>query len=87
MDDGPECQDVPFIGLSATPWAKGMGKYWGKLVKPVSILELMEPPLEVLTPFRILAPPPPDLQGIKIVNGDFHEGQLANRCETLSIPG
>jgi len=84
MED-PEWRDVPFIGLSATPWARGMGKYWRKLVSPVTILELTD--LGVLTPFRILAPPPPDLRGVEIVNGDFRETQLAARCDQPEIVG
>lgn len=64
-----------FIGLSATPWAKGMGDHWQRLVTPVRIGELMERGL--LSPFRVYAPSSPDLSRVKTVAGDYHEGQLA----------
>jgi DNA repair protein RadD len=38
----PEWQAVPFIGLSATPWAKGLGKSYDDLLMPVSIQELID---------------------------------------------
>jgi DNA repair protein RadD len=30
MADGP---DVPFIGLSATPWSRDLGKYYDALIR------------------------------------------------------
>jgi DNA repair protein RadD len=81
----PKWQHVPFVGLSATPWAKGMGQYWDVLIQPVSILDLTEQGF--LVPFRILAPPPPDLTGVKTVAGDFHEGELVKRCDRPHIIG
>src|SRR5277367_970639 len=34
--------EMIFIGLSATPWARGMGKHWDDLIIPTSIAELIE---------------------------------------------
>jgi DNA repair protein RadD len=82
----PTWQDVPFVGLSATPWAKGMGKHWDTLIQPVSILDLTDQGF--LTPFRILAPPPlANLTGIKTTAGDYHKGQLSKRCDQPHIVG
>jgi superfamily II DNA or RNA helicase len=64
-----------FIGLTATPWAKGMGDVWQDLVIPVRMQELIDQ--GYLSPFRVYAPSHPDLSGVKIVAGDYHEGQLA----------
>ena len=72
MDDRP---DVYFVGLSATPWAKGMGKRWQDLVIPCTIGDLIAQGF--LSEFRVFAPDVPDLSGVKTVAGDYHEGQTA----------
>ena len=64
-----------FVGLSATPWARGMGDHWDDLIIPTSIAELIEQ--GYLSKFRVFAPSHPDLSGVKIVAGDYHEGQLS----------
>lgn len=66
-----------FVGLTATPWARGMGRTWQRLVKSISLTELIRQ--GYLSPFRVFAPSHPDLAGVKTVAGDFHEGQLAER--------
>lgn len=63
-----------FIGLSATPWARGMADDWETLVRPVSMQELID--AGFLSPFRVFAPSHPDLTGVRTVAGDYHEGQL-----------
>ena len=65
-----------FIGLSATPWKRGMGDIWDDLVKPVSMQELID--AGYLSPFRVFAPSHPDLSKVKTLAGDYHEGQLAD---------
>ena len=42
-----------FIGLSATPWARGMGEDWQDLVCPVRMQELID--AKFLSPFRVYA--------------------------------
>lgn len=64
-----------FVGLSATPWAKGMADDWQDLIVPVRMQELIE--AKYLSPFRVFAPSHPDLSGVATVAGDYHEGQLA----------
>lgn len=65
-----------FIGLSATPWARGMADEWQSLIVPVTMQELIDRGL--LAPFRVYAPSHPDLSGVKVVAGDYHEGQLGD---------
>lgn len=65
-----------FIGLTATPWARGMGDIWDDLVRPVTMQELID--AGYLSPFRVFAPSHPDLSGVKTIAGDYHEGQLAD---------
>lgn len=64
-----------FVGLSATPWRRGMADEWQELVIPVRMQELID--AKFLAPFRVYAPSHPDLSGVKTVAGDYHEGQLA----------
>lgn len=63
-----------FIGLSATPWAKGMGDDWNELVVPTRMQDLIDN--EFLSPFRVYAPNSPDLSGVKITAGDYQQDQL-----------
>lgn len=71
MDERP---DVFFIGLSATPWAKGMGLCWQDLVMPITIGELIEQ--GYLSKFTAYAPDVPDLSGVKITAGEYAESGL-----------
>lgn len=72
-----------FIGLSATPWSKGLGKVFDDLIRPTSIGELIEG--GYLSPFRVFAPSHPDLDGISTVAGDYHEGELGERMSKATI--
>src|ERR1700730_8928690 len=38
----PEGSNVPFVGLSATPWTRGLGKYFDKLIIAATTQELIE---------------------------------------------
>src|SRR5690606_8287446 len=74
MKDRP---GVVFIGLSATPWRRGMGRQWQDLVVAATTSELIEG--GYLSPFRVFAAAHPDLTGVRTVAGDYHEGDLAER--------
>lgn len=65
-----------FIGLSATPWARGLGKRFDHLVKTTSTTDLIE--AGFLSPFRVFAPSHPDLSDVSIEKGDYNIGQLAD---------
>ena len=71
----PVWQTVPFIGLSATPWTKGLGKHFDDLIIAATTAEMIE--AGHLSKFRVFAPDHPDLRGVKNVAGDYHEGQLS----------
>lgn len=77
----PEWLRVPFIGLSATPWAKGMGKLWKRLIICTTTSELIE--RGYLSPFKVFAPSKPDLSGVRIVAGDYETEGLS---EVMSKP-
>jgi len=77
MND-PDWKDVPFIGLTATPWAKGMGKKgrWDDLIVCTTTSDLIEK--KALSDFKVFAPAHPDLSGVQIVAGDYKLDQLAS---------
>lgn len=78
-----ERPDVFFVGLSATPWAMGMGRWWQDLVVPVTIRDLID--AGYLSQFRVFAPDVPDMSGVKTVAGDYHEGQTAEIMKGATI--
>jgi DNA repair protein RadD len=73
--DDPEWANVPFIGLTATPWTKGLGRYFDRLIIGSTTSELIGE--GYLSKFRVFAPVSPDLAKVRIVAGDYHEGDLA----------
>lgn len=70
-----EWLDVPFIGLSATPWTKGLGRLYDRLIIAATTAELIK--AGYLSKFRVFAPSKPDLSGVRTVAGDYHEGDLS----------
>lgn len=71
----PEWVDTPFIGLSATPWTRGLGKYFNNLIVASTTAELID--AGYLSNFRVYAPSHPDLSNVRTVAGDYHEGDLS----------
>src|SRR5690606_37606654 len=66
------------VGLSATPArtdGRGLGELYDALVLGPSVAELMAQ--EHLVPARYFVGERPDLSGVKIQAGDYHQGQLA----------
>lgn len=72
----PDWANVPFIGLSATPWSKGLGNHFDDLLVPVTMQELIDQ--GYLSPFRVFAAAHPDLGGVSVVRGDYNEGALSD---------
>lgn len=72
-----------FVGLSATPWSRGLAESWDDLLIPTTTAELIREGF--LTPIKAFAPSHPDLTGVKIVAGDYHEGQLSERMSGARI--
>ena len=84
--------DRPIIGLSATPWARGLGLWFDDLVIGSTMAQLQRTlnPLTgrtFLTPYRVFAPTSIDLKGIRTVAGDFHKGQLSELMRGRKIVG
>lgn len=73
-----ENPDVVFLGLTATPWAKGLGKHWQTLVIGSTVNQLIDE--GYLSDFVVYAPSTPDLDGLKVNrSGDYKEKDVAPR--------
>lgn len=79
----PEWSDVPFIGLSASPWTRGLGRHFDKLIIGSTTSELIE--AGYLARFRVFAPSSPDLSKVRTVAGDYHEGDLSNTMDQAGL--
>ena len=81
----PEWKKVPFIGLTATPWAKGMGApgRWDDLIIGSTLQELIE--LGHLSDFRCFAPAHPDLAGVKTIAGDYDPKGLGHAMDKAPL--
>jgi len=75
----------PIIGLSATPFSKGLGKQFEDMVIAATIPELIRD--GYLVDCDIYGPSEPDLTGVKMVAGDYHEGQLGEAVDKESLIG
>ena len=72
---GEHWANVPFVGLTATPWTRGLGKFYDTLIIGATPQELID--AGYLSRFRVFAPASPDLTGVHTVAGDYHEGELS----------
>lgn len=74
---------VPFVGLSATPYTKGLGKHYDDLVVTATTQDLIDEGW--LSPFRVYAPVHPDLKGVRTMAGDYNEGDLAEAMDKAPL--
>lgn len=77
---------VPVIGLSATPFKRGLGKIYERLVNRISTEQLTD--MGFLVPAECYAPFVPDLKGVKASNdGDWSEDELSKVMGGADILG
>jgi len=74
-----------FVGLTATPWTKGLGKYWEKLVTGPSSEELMKDGF--LSQYKAYGPGKPDLSNVRISAGDYNKKDLSKATDKKEITG
>lgn len=83
--------NLPIIGLSATPFSKGLGKQhsWGKLFQHMTVVSTIQKLIDegFLVDCEIYAPSEPDLRGVKIVAGDYHQKQLGDAVNRVDLVG
>lgn len=77
--------DIPVIGLSATPFTKGLGKVFSSMVVAETIAGLIK--RGFLVDCEIYAPSTPDLTGVRIVRGDYDEKQLGIAVDKPGLVG
>jgi DNA repair protein RadD len=81
----PEWDHVPFIGLSATPWSRGLGKYYDDLIVAATTRDLIEQ--GYLSDFVAYAPSEPDLSRVSTVAGEYKQDELGDAMDKASITG
>jgi DNA repair protein RadD len=80
-----DCPDLIFVGLSATPWSRGLGKYYDDLIIAATTNILTDQ--DYLSPLTVFAPSQPDLAAVRTVAGDFREGELADAVDRPALVG
>ena len=76
-------RDCITIGLSATPFSKGLGKNYDSVVSVTTTNKLIQD--KFLVPFRVYAASEPDMTGAKVVAGEWTEDEITDR--TMPIIG
>ena len=76
---------IPFVGLSATPWSKGLGKHYDDLLIGATTKDLID--RGYLSDFKVFAPSTPDLSKVRTLAGDYHEGDLSAVMGDSSVIG
>jgi DNA repair protein RadD len=74
------------IGLTATPFSKGLGKHFDEIVVAATIRQLIEQGFLVDIDVYA-APEKPDLAKVRTVAGDYHEGELAEEMNRTTLVG
>lgn len=84
--DSPEWRDKIVIGLSATPWAKGMGNRWTKLIIAGTIKDMIEEgfacPAVIYGPEKDL-----DRDAIAVSKGEFEDKSAGLAMSDATIIG
>lgn len=76
-------KNIPVIGLSATPWTRGLGRHFDRLIIGATTKELID--AGYLSKFRVFAPASPDLSGVRTIAGDYHEGDLSKAMDKAPL--
>ena len=66
------------LGLTATPFAKGLGKLYDRIVNVATTNQLIADGF--LVPYRIFACAEPDMSGVKVVKGEFEAKETEKRA-------
>jgi len=75
--------DKVIIGLSATPWAKGMDEVYSNLVIGATTSHLINE--GYLCKYEAFAPSTPDMTGVKVQAGDYKPDELDKKINNKQI--
>ena len=75
----PEWAKVPFIGLSATPWSKGLGRCYDDLIIAATTSDLIAKGF--LSSFKVYAPTKPDLSKVRTRAGEFVDADASEAMQ------
>jgi DNA repair protein RadD len=73
-----ERRDTRGLGLTATPFAKGLGKTYDALLNVETTNRLIDQ--GALVPFRIYSPSQPDMKGVKVTGGEWEQKEATKRA-------
>lgn len=76
---------VPCIGLSATPFSKGLGKLYSNLVIGETTRDAID--MGHLCDYEAYAPFVPDMKGVKVSGGDYVASHAAARVNSKQVVG
>lgn len=71
-------REIITIGLTATPFTKGLGKLYDAVVNVTTTNRLIEQGF--LSPYSIYSCAQPDMEGVKIVAGEYDEKETSKRA-------
>jgi superfamily II DNA or RNA helicase len=71
-------RDSITIGLTATPFTRGMGRFYDKVVNVTTSNKLMDEGF--LVPAKIFAASQPDMTGAKVVAGEWTDAECSSRA-------
>jgi superfamily II DNA or RNA helicase len=80
-----ENSNAYILGLSASPYTKGLGKYFDFHIQPVPVKKLIEE--GYLVPFDVYGPSIADLSKLKIQAGEYTEQSLSEAYDKADILG
>lgn len=80
-----EESDIPFIGLSGTPYSKGMAKYYDNIIQTATMRSLIDDGF--MSDYIAYAPIKPNMKGVKVQQGDYNETQAGERMSEPKIIG
>ncbi len=77
--------DAFVLGMSASPWRKGLGRKFDEVVTPVTMRHLID--TGHLVDYTVYSPPTVDMLGVKTVAGDFEKKGTIERTDKSKITG
>lgn len=76
---------IPFVGLSGSPFTKGLGKIYDDLIMTKTMSQLIDEGF--LSKYIAYAPCKPDMTGVKTSMGDFQQKQTGEKMSDSVITG